>query len=45
MINGSFVFGMDEDKPDVFAECRLAIENGITGDISRSDSVSRHQAV
>jgi radical SAM superfamily enzyme YgiQ (UPF0313 family) len=31
MINGSFVFGMDEDKPDVFRRTvDWAIENGIT---------------
>jgi radical SAM superfamily enzyme YgiQ (UPF0313 family) len=31
MINGSFVFGMDEDEPDVFKRTvEWAIENGIT---------------
>jgi hypothetical protein len=44
MINGSFVFGMDDDDQDVFQRTvDWAIEHGYHhGDLSHSNAVSRH---
>ena len=30
MINGSFVFGLDDDDKDAFKNCRLAVKSGLT---------------